>query len=56
MSVEAWVNVLLGLIGLIGLIGILASWPVLLLWIVLLAVGWGVLVIVNGDGSGSIWD
>ncbi len=50
MSAEAWANLMLFLVGLFGLIGILASWPVLFLWIVLLAVGWGVLVISNGDG------
>lgn len=50
MSAEAWTNLMLFLIGLIGLIGILASWPVLLVWIVLLAAGWGILVISNGDG------
>lgn len=50
MSAKAWANVMLFIVGLIGLIGILASWPVVLLWIVLLVVGWGVLVIANGDG------
>ncbi len=50
MSGEAWANLMLFLMGLVGLIGVLASWPVLLLWIVLLLVGWGVLLVANADG------
>ncbi len=49
MSGEALGNLLLFIVGLFGLIGVLASWPASLLWIILLAVGWGVLIISNAD-------
>ncbi|WPH58213.1 membrane protein [Streptomyces phage Alone3] len=50
MSAEAWANVLTFLVGLVGCIGLVASWPGTLLWIILLALGWGVLIISNCDG------
>lgn len=53
MSSEAWANLMLFIMGLFGLIGVLASWPVTLLWIVLLVVGWGVLIVSNSDGDWS---
>jgi hypothetical protein len=40
---------MLFIVGLIGLIGVLASWPATVLWIVLLAVGWGVVLLINAD-------
>jgi hypothetical protein len=43
-------NLFLFLVGLVGLVGLLASWPLALLWVILLAVGWGVLVL-EGDWS-----
>ncbi|WPH58924.1 membrane protein [Streptomyces phage LuckySocke] len=49
MSAEAWANLMLFIVGLIGLIGVLASWPATVLWIVLLAVGWGVVLLINAD-------
>jgi hypothetical protein len=54
MSAEAWGNLLLFIVGLVGLIGIFGAWPVQLFWIILLAVGWGILVIYNADGIS--WD
>lgn len=50
MSAEAWGNLMLFIVGLFGLIGVMASWPATLLWVILLAVGWGVLVVCNADG------
>jgi hypothetical protein len=50
VSAEAWANVLMFFIGLFGLVGLLAHWPAALLWTILLALGWGVLVISNADG------
>lgn len=35
------------LVGLAGCLGLLFSWPLTLLWVILLALGWGVLVIDN---------
>ena len=43
-------NLFLFFVGLFGLLGLLFTWPATLLWVVLLAVGWGVLV-VDGDWS-----
>lgn len=38
------------LVGALGLVGLIFSWPLTLLWVILLCVGWGVLV-VDGDWS-----
>lgn len=52
MSAETLGNLMLFIVGLFGLIGVLASWPASLLWVILLAVGWGVLVVGNADSFG----
>jgi len=40
-------EIILFFVGLLGLLGVLFSWPLVFVWIILLAVGWGVLVIDN---------
>lgn len=49
MSAEALVNIIFFLIGLVGLIGVLATWPAIVLWYILLAIGWGVVIVTNAD-------
>lgn len=60
MSGEAWMSIFLFLIGAAGFAGLFMSWP-LILCIILIALGWGTLiVVVNSDGSshhgGGGWD
>lgn len=49
MSLEAWVNTLLFLLGLAGFVGLFISWP-LLLCIVMIAFGWGIMIFTSDGG------
>lgn len=49
-QVEFWTNLLLFLLGAAGFVGLFLSWP-LMLCILMMAVGWGIIFIVNCDGN-----
>lgn len=49
-AAEFWANFLLFLTGAAGFVGIFLNWPIVLC-IVLMAIGWGLIVIVNSDGG-----